>query len=281
MLDGVKVFWDGLNDNRKHLEAGSPDVGITAAVNTWSSGSYLRHASFVPHLGQAPLELLAPRPGERILDVGCGEGTLTQQIAACGAVVVGIDNSGPMVEAARARGLDARLLDAEALPFDNEFDAVFSNAALHWVADHDALLEGIARSLRPDGRFVAEFGGHGNIAAIQVAVRAVLERRNLVLPRQRYYPTVAEYTSRLVAHGFTVEEIALIPRPTPLATGMRGWLQVFERSTLDRLGDDAETVLDEIENLLRPSLCDVAGQWTADYVRLRFRARRGSGRCHG
>jgi trans-aconitate methyltransferase len=243
-------------------------------VNTWSSESYVRHASFVPHLGQALLELLAPRPGERILDVGCGEGTLTQQIVACGASVVGVDNSRTMVEAARARGLDARLLDAEALPFDEEFDAVFSNAALHWITDHDALLEGVGRSLRPHGRFVAECGGHGNIAAIQVAVRAVLERRNLIPPRQRFYPTVAEYTERLVAHRFSVEQISLIPRPTLLPTGMRGWLQVFERSTLDQLGAEAESVLDEIEDLLRPSLCDLAGQWTADYVRLRFRARR-------
>jgi trans-aconitate methyltransferase len=247
---------------------------MAAVVNTWSSESYLRHASFVPHLGQALMELLAPRPGERILDVGCGEGTLTQQIVACGASVVGIDNSRAMVEAAQARGLDARLLDAEALTFDEEFDAVFSNAALHWITDHDALLEGIARSLRPRGRFVAEFGGHGNIAAIQVAVRAVLERRSLVPPRQRYYPTVAEYTNRLTANGFTVEQIALVLRPTPLPTGMRGWLRVFEQSTLDRLGPDAECVLDEIEDLLRPSLCDVEGQWTADNIRLRFRARR-------
>ncbi|HVH26743.1 MAG TPA: methyltransferase domain-containing protein [Vicinamibacterales bacterium] len=250
-------------------------------MNTWSSESYLRHASFVPQLGQALLELLAPQPGERILDVGCGEGTLTQQLATCGAIVVGIDNSPTMVEAARARGVDVRLIDAEALTFEDEFDAVFSNAALHWVTDHDALLAGIVRSLRPHGRFVAEFGGHGNIAAIQVAVRAVLERRNLIPPRPRYYPTVAEYTSRLVTHGFIVEQISLIPRPTPLPTGIRGWLQVFERSTLDRLGPDAELALDEMESLLRPSLCDTSGHWTADYVRLRFRAKRREGPRNG
>jgi trans-aconitate methyltransferase len=243
-------------------------------VNSWRSESYLRHASFVPALGAAALELLAPGPGERILDVGCGEGTLTRQIAARGAVVVGIDSASSMVQAARARGLDARLLDAEALSFDGEFDAVFSNAALHWVRDHEALLAGVARALVPGGRFVAEFGGHGNIAAIQTALRAVLSHRHLAPEPSRYYPTDDEYRGRLEAHGFRVDQISLIPRPTPLPTGIRGWLEVFERSTLERLGREAGPVLDDVEELLRPSLCDGEGRWTADYVRLRFRATR-------
>src|SRR5580765_7855963 len=119
--------------------------------NTWNSETYRQHAAFVPSLGAAVLELLAPQPGERILDVGCGEGTLMQQIADRGATVVGADSAPSMVEAAQARGLDARLVDAEALPFEGEFDAVFSNAALHWVRDHDALLDGVARALRRPG----------------------------------------------------------------------------------------------------------------------------------
>jgi len=127
--------------------------------NTWNSETYRQHAAFVPSLGAAVLELLAPRPGERILDIGCGEGTLTGQIVARGATVLGIDSSQDMIDAARARGLDVRLLNAEALPFENEFDAVFSNAALHWVRNHDALLDGVARALRRGGRFVAEFDG--------------------------------------------------------------------------------------------------------------------------
>lgn len=211
-------------------------------------------------------------PGERVLDVGCGEGTLTQQIAARGAAVVGVDSSEDMIDAARARGLDARLLNAETLAFHNDFDAVFSNAALHWVRDHDALLAGIARALRPGGRFVAEFGGYGNIAAIEVAVGAVLARRNLPAERRRYYPSDDEYRARLEAHGFDVREISLIPRPTPLPTGMRGWLEIFERATLDRLGAARDSVRQEIEDLLRPSLCDWRGRWMAPYVRLRFKA---------
>jgi SAM-dependent methyltransferase len=241
-------------------------------VNTWKSDTYRRHAAYVPDLGAAVLEMLAPRPGERILDIGCGEGTLTQQIVGRGATVVGIDSSPDMVEAARAHGLDVRLLNAEALVFDGEFDAVFSNAALHWIRNHDALLDGVHRALRHGGRFVAEFGGHGNVATIEAAIRAVLAGRALEPQTARYYPTADQYGARLTAHGFVVQQISLIPRPTPLPTGIRGWLEIFERSTLDRLGDASQSAVDEIEDRLRPALCDSSGRWTADYVRLRFSA---------
>jgi SAM-dependent methyltransferase len=243
--------------------------------NVWKSDTYLQHAAYVPGLGAAAMELLAPRPGERILDVGCGEGTLTLQIAARGATVVGIDSSEDMIAAALARGLDARRLDAETLPFENEFDAVFSNAAMHWIRNHDALLDGVGRALRRGGRFVAEFGGHGNISAIEAAITEVLGRHRVPPETRRYYPSDDEYRARLTAHGFTVQQISLIPRPTPLPTGIRGWLGIFERSTLDRLGAASESAVDEIEELLRPSLCDAHGCWTADYVRLRFWATKG------
>ncbi len=162
-------------------------------TNTWTSETYRQNAAFVPALGAAVVALLNPQPGERILDLGCGEGSLTEQIAASGATIVGIDTSEDMVAAAKARGLDARVMDAERLTFAEEFDAVFSNAALHWVRDHDALLNGVHRALKPGGRFVAEFGGHGNIAAIQVAIRAVLARRGWETNIRRYYATGAEY----------------------------------------------------------------------------------------
>ena len=138
-----------------------------------------------------------------------------------------------MVAAATARGLDARVIDAERLPFEREFDAVFSNAALHWVRDHDAMLAGVHRALKPGGRFVAEFGGHGNIAAIQVAIRSVLAHRGWETNIHRYYATPAEYSARLRDARLRVSQIDLIPRPTPLPTGMRGWLETFERATLD------------------------------------------------
>jgi SAM-dependent methyltransferase len=180
-----------------------------------------------------------------------------------------------MVAGAAARGLDARLIDATKLPFHAEFDAVFTNAVLHWIADADAVLTGVFRALKAGGRFVGEFGGHTNIAAISVAMRAVFARHGLPYTRHWYYPSDEEYRERLEASGFTVEEIRLFPRPTPLPTGMSGWLRTFAVSQLASVPTaDRERIEEEIVELLRPSLCDQRGQWTADYVRLRFRARK-------
>jgi SAM-dependent methyltransferase len=181
-----------------------------------------------------------------------------------------------MVEAARALGLDARVASGESLPFQSEFDAVFSNAALHWMRDHAAVLGGVHRALKPGGRFVAEMGGHGNIAAIQVALAAVLKQWGIDAHSlgTNFFPTVNDYRVRLEAAGFSVEEIILIPRPTPLPeSGMRGWLETFRRGLLDQLPEERrEQAIEETVELLRPVLYTKEGGWVADYVRLRFRA---------
>lgn len=242
----------------------------------WSPSGYLEHAGFVPELGASILERLHPAAGERILDVGCGEGSLTAQILASGAHVVGVDASSAMVAAARARGVDARHMDGAALTFVEEFDAVFSNAALHWMPAADAVLAGVHRALKPGGRFVAECGGHTNVAAISVALRSVLERRGVTYRWPWYFPSPDAYRARLVAHRFAVDAVTLVPRPTPLPTDMAGWLQTFAGSLFER--DVPAAVRADIEQevvaLLRPSLCDEAGRWTADYVRLQVVARR-------
>ena len=244
-------------------------------TQTWSPSGYAQHAGFVPALGAGILERLDPVAGERILDLGCGDGVLTERLIASGASVVGVDLSPEMVAAARARGIDARVMDATRLTFDGDFDAVFSNAVLHWVQDHDAVLAGIRRALVPGGRFVAEFGGHTNIAAISVALRAVLGRHGIPYNRHWYYPTPAAYSARLEAHGFSVEFATLFPRPTPLPTGMTGWLHTFANAALAEVPHDQRAAVeDEIVELLRPSLCDEAGNWTADYVRLQVGARK-------
>lgn len=245
-------------------------------IQSWNPAVYAEVGAFVPTFGAGVFEWLAPQAGERILDLGCGDGQLTSKIAAAGARVVGADASPEMVAAARSRGLEAHLCNAEALPFTSEFDAVFSNAALHWVRDQDAMLAGVRRALKPGGRFVAEMGGHGNIASIQVALAAVLERhgltRQFTAEQMNYFPTPDAYRARLERQGFVVEQIQLIPRPTPLGdSGMHGWLTTFRHGVLAAVPELLRpTVVDETVALLEPVLRDEQGNWTADYVRLRF-----------
>jgi SAM-dependent methyltransferase len=178
-----------------------------------------------------------------------------------------------MVAQAQARGLNVRHASADAMGYTGEFDAVFSNAALHWMPDARAVLAAVHRALRPGGRFVAEMGGHGNIAAIRTALQAVLARFGFDAEAMAasFYPSPAEYRRLLEASGFAVRSIELIPRPTPLPAGMEAWLNTFRNGVLGMLApeDRARAVAETVE-LLRPALCDADGNWTADYVRLRF-----------
>ena len=242
---------------------------------TWSAASYGEHARFVSDLAGGVMDWLEARSGERILDLGCGDGVLTAELAAKGASMVGVDASEDFVRASRARGLDVRLMDGEALTFDNEFDAVFSNAALHWMTRPERVIAGVAKALKPKGRFVAEFGGHGNVAAITTALQAVAMRhgKDARLAHPWFFPSIETYRALLEAQGFAVARIALIPRPTPLKTGMGAWLKLFN-SPFFRQFEDFDAAVQEAEELLKFALCDAQGNWTADYVRLRVEARK-------
>lgn len=251
-------------------------TGEASRRQSWSASSYDAHARFVSDLAGGVLDWLAPKSGERILDLGCGDGVLTAELAALGAEVVGVDSSEDFVATCQARDLDVRLMDGEALSFDNEFDAVFSNAALHWMVRPERVISGVRRALKPQGRFVAEFGGHGNVAAIMTALEATAARHGVdsALAHPWFFPSAEIYRTMLEKDGFEVKRIALIPRPTPLKTGMAAWLKLFRKPFFDQFGASSDQVLGETEDLLRFALCDTRGNWTADYVRLRVEAKK-------
>ena len=246
-----------------------------AHQQTWDPDRYARNARFVADLGAPVVDLLAPRADERILDLGCGDGALTAKLVSMGCHVIGVDASAPQINAARKLNLDVRVMNGEALDFDGEFDAVFSNAALHWMSNPAKVIAGVHRALKPQGRFVAEFGGYGCVAKIRKALVEALNRRGIngEAASPWYFPTVEDYSQQLTRGGFLVDYIALIPRPTPLPGDVTGWLETFAESFTSTLPiTERASYIAEVREALRPELCDAEGKWTADYVRLRFSA---------
>jgi trans-aconitate methyltransferase len=244
-------------------------------TTAWNPDSYSKNARFVSDLGEPLLQLLDPKPGELILDLGCGDGALTERIKAAGSIVIGIDSSVAFLKAARARGLSVVLMDGQQLALQRRFDGAFTNAALHWMKRPELVVEGVANGLKPRGRFVGEFGGKGNVATIRTALHAGLRRRDIdpwsVDPW--YYPSTEEYSELLTQFGFTVDSIELIPRPTKLPGDILMWLEVFAQPFTNSLenaerGDFLQEVRNSVEQALRRS----DGSWLADYVRLRFTA---------
>ncbi|MFL6216809.1 MAG: class I SAM-dependent methyltransferase [Blastocatellia bacterium] len=256
-----------------------PEDHSRSAEKRWDASRYDAGYSFVWKHGAGVIEWLAPQASERILDVGCGTGHLTAQIAASGADVVGIDRSDEMIATARRNYPQLRfeLADAESFRFDEPFDAIFSNAAIHWMKDQQAVASSIWQALKPGGRFVAEFGGRGNIHHIETALRRALRQAGYEISNEPYYyfPTIGEYASLLERIGFTVTFAAWFERPTPLEggeAGLRDWLAVFTDHFMKQV-DVAQrpAIIQAIEDALRPVLFR-DGTWHADYCRLRVAA---------
>jgi trans-aconitate methyltransferase len=244
-------------------------------TTSWNPDSYAKNARFVSDLGEPLLRLLDPKPGEIILDLGCGDGALTEKIASAGCQVIGVDSSMAQVQAARLRHLPVAVMDGQRLCFKRNFDAVFTNAALHWMTQAENVVEGVANSLKPQGRFVGEFGGKGNVETIRQALHSGLRKRAIepwsVDPW--YYASPQEYAALLARYGFTVEYVELIPRPTKLPGDILGWLEVFAQPFTKSVHESARAeFLAEVRSDLASALEKPDGSWFADYVRLRFKA---------
>jgi SAM-dependent methyltransferase len=238
-----------------------------ASTSKWNAADYARVGSFVAALGGAALDLLDPQPGERILDVGCGEGTLSLKIIERGATVLGVDNSPEMIAVARAKGVDALLLPAEDMQFFAEFDAAFSNATLHWVLQKEQAARAIFRALKPGGRFVGEMGGEGNIEKLREALDEELIIRGYAPPLEssNWYASPEEFAAVYEAAGFREIDARLIERPTPIEHGIAAWVTTFRKGWLD-----GAEVPEEERTDIGAAVADRVGSNIADYIRLRF-----------
>jgi trans-aconitate methyltransferase len=260
-----------------------PHPESTSPSQHWDPSAYRARTGFVAAGGLPVVDLLNPLPGERVLDLGAGTGELTQAIAARGADVLGVDASEAMVKAARAAypALTFEVADGQALPYEAAFDAVFSNAALHWMPRAEAVARGIHRALRPGGRLMLEMGGHANVKAVCDAVeRAARELGVLAIPQPFapwYFPKLGEYASLLESAGFAVRSASLFDRPSPMPDrdgerGIGAWLSTFASPWLAPLPEATRArLLERIAAIARPALFR-DGAWWIDYVRLRVQA---------
>jgi SAM-dependent methyltransferase len=301
---------------------------MTAMTNQWNAAEYDAKHAFVYEKAKGLVELLAPKAGERILDLGCGTGALTAEIAARGAEVLGVDRSKEMIAQARKKfpALRFEMMDARELRFETNatqgdsveedtakiekqiphpertagirddrlgwlrakgrdgsvewegFDAVFSNAVLHWIPEAEEVIAGVARALKPGGRFVAEFGGKGNIQKLVAGFQRALAALKMRPPDEVgpwFYPSVAEYAGMLERHGLEVREASLFDRPTVLEEGERGlenWIRVFRKTFVEKMGEEhAGRWIREVERQCRGELFQ-DGSWVLDYRRLRIAA---------
>lgn len=242
--------------------------------NTWDAENYNKHAGFVSNLAMPVIDLLAPQENENILDLGCGEGTLAVEIEKFNAKVIALDLSADMVKKTKAKGIEAYVMSATQLQFGNEFDAVFSNAVLHWVKDSKTAINKIHTALKDNGRFIAEFGGYENIKYLIDTMQEVFSNHPEYgqFNNPWYFPKETEYKKLLENNGFHVEYIELIPRPTKI-DDITNWLDIFANGIIAHLTQEQQKQFkEEVREILKPKIYSQQDGWVADYVRLRLKA---------
>ena len=253
---------------------------MSGMTNQWNAVQYDAKHSFVYEKAKGLVDLLAPNVGERILDLGCGTGALTAEIAGRGAEILGVDRSEEMIAQARKKfpALQFAVLDARELRYDAGFDAVFSNAVLHWILEAEQVIAGVAQALKRGGRLVAEFGGKGNIQKLMEGFQRAFSALGMREPdgvSPLFYPSVAEYAGLLEKHGLEVREASLFDRPTVLEEGERGlenWIRLFWQTFIQKMGEqNAQQWIHEVERQCKPELFH-DGSWELDYRRLRIAA---------
>ncbi len=243
-------------------------------LNDWNADKYNKHADFVSNLAMPVVELLDPKKDEKVLDLGCGDGTLAQEISFLCKKIVAVDLSPDMVNKTKERGIEAYVMSATELNYKDEFDAVFSNAVLHWVKDTQRAIYKINNSLKQNGRFIAEFGGSGNIEYLITAMKEVFSKHEEYgdFKNPWTFPSDFEYKRLLEEGGFKVEYIEIIPRPTPI-DDIRNWLDIFANGIVSHLTfEQQETFKEEVREILKPKIYSKKDGWVADYVRLRLKA---------
>jgi len=243
-------------------------------TNKWNADKYNKHADFVSNLAFPVIELLNPKENEKILDLGCGDGTLAVEIEKFKAQVIAVDLSESMVAKTQEKGIQASVMSATELTFKNEFDAVFSNAVLHWIKDADTSVKKIYRSLKPKGRFIAEFGGYGNIKSLTDAMQKVFNEHKEfgVFSNPWNFPKDTDYKKLLEENNFNAEYIELIPRPTKI-DDISNWLDIFANGIISHLTQEQQNVFkQEVREILKPKIYSEKDGWMADYVRLRLKA---------
>ena len=243
-------------------------------TNHWNPNSYNRHTAFVSELALPVVDLLDPKNGEKILDAGCGEGTLAVEIIRRGAKIIGVDMSAEMIGQCQAKGIESYVGSVTDLPYDEVFDAVFSNAVLHWVKDARTAVQNIAKSLKCDGRFVCEFGGEGNAYHVISAMQEVFANHPAfgIFENPWYFPSVEAYRTLLESEGLRVEYIELIPRPTPM-DDISNWLDIFANGITSHLTKaQFEIFKQECKEILKKTNYSKDEGWIVDYKRLRVKA---------